>query len=658
MDRAVAAAEVVADSEALMVTRSWRALVSLSAGDLERARRETLETVGYFERQGDLENQSEVAKTLANIAMREGDWDAAERELDRSESLLRRLRTTSWRYEQPLERGRLALFRGDLPAAERAFSRYLAGLDSAAYLKRFEAQTYLADTYARGGAIDRAEVLLDSASTVLDRWRSTLSDRDLRIAAFQAASAAQNDRNSSVARVLAALAAAGRTEAAFAMAEERRARELRDRMVRDAALEQGPAATVGSDTITVGHELTPTALLPDDSTALLEYVTGALGAPTTAFLVTRAAPAMRARILPPADSVTGAIGRFVALVAKGEKTGDEASTLARLLVEPLLTSLPPDITRLVIVPDGPLHRVPWDALRLSDGRYLAERYAVGVVPSATTLAVLRAEARTAGTHPSRLLVFGDPAFPSDTGGYSALFARAGGLPRLRESGREARHVARYADDADIRLREEASEEYLVRSRLSEFEIVHFATHALVDDRALDGTALALAPGGGEDGFVTPGELAALRLSADMVVLSACRTAGGVVVDGEGIQGLTAPLLQAGARSVVATAWQVGDRSAAKFIDRFYRELSDGRPVVEALRQARLASIRAGEPPRVWAAFGVVGDPLVTVPLEVRMGGSTGMWWLAAAGLLLLAAAITARKAGASSARSYAARRHR
>ena len=140
-------------------------------------------------------------------------------------------------------------------------------------------------------------------------------------------------------------------------------------MVRDAALRRGRAAAA-RDSLPEGQVPTPAALVPDDSTALLEYVTGALGAPTTAFLVTRAAPAVGARILPPADSVTGAIGRFVALVAKGEESRDDASALARLLVEPLLASLPPGITRLVIVPDGPLHRVPWDALRLADAARL------------------------------------------------------------------------------------------------------------------------------------------------------------------------------------------------------------------------------------------------------------------------------------------------
>src|SRR5206468_4326101 len=118
--------------------------------------------------------------------------------------------------------------------------------------------------------------------------------------------------------------------------------------------------------------------------------------------------------------------------------------------------------------------------------------------------------------------------------FQSAFAATGGLPRLEGSGREVRAIARYLPGAEVRLRDGASESYLLRSSLTGFRIIHFATHALVDDRVSFRTALALAPGNGEDGFVTPGELARLRLAADLVVLSACRTAGGVVVDGEGV----------------------------------------------------------------------------------------------------------------------------
>jgi CHAT domain-containing protein len=157
----------------------------------------------------------------------------------------------------------------------------------------------------------------------------------------------------------------------------------------------------------------------------------------------------------------------------------------------------------------------------------------------------------------------------------------------------------------------------------------------VDERTAARTALALAPGEGESGFVGPGDLAALQLDADLVVLSACRTAGGVVLGGEGIQGLTAPLLQAGARSVVATQWRIGDRGTLAFVEGFYSGLARGLPVGEALRAAKLEAIRRGAPPGEWAAFTAVGDPLVIVPLQVP--SRAWSWWVVALAALALGA---------------------
>jgi len=448
--------------------------------------------------------------------------------------------------------------------------------------------------------------------------------------------------------VLAALAAGGRAEAAFALAERRRARELGERVVRARALRAGGRGTDDS----TGHAslaassgparataATVAAAIPDDRTALLEYVTGVMGAPTTLFVLTRppaaaaaagepGAPAVRAYVLPPADSLVDRVARFVALLEGGTEAGGAASSLGAALLGPALAELGPAVSRLVVVPDGPLHRVPWDALRMGDGHYAAERYAVSVAPSATVLAELWSRGRDSSAsraRPVRLLAYGDPAFPNertvasssgDVEVYRSAFDSAGGLPRLEGSAREARLVARYADDAEVRLRGEASAAYLKRAPLDGFRVLHFATHALVDERSAARTALAVAPGEGESGFVGATELAALSLDADLVVLSACRSAGGVVVDGEGVQGLTAPLLEAGARAVVATAWRIGDRSTVAFVDDFYRAMARGLPVGEALRAAKLDAIGRGAPAREWAAFTAVGDPLVTIPLRM------------------------------------------
>jgi CHAT domain-containing protein len=277
-----------------------------------------------------------------------------------------------------------------------------------------------------------------------------------------------------------------------------------------------------------------------------------------------------------------------------------------------------------------VHRVAFDALRLPDGRYLAERFVVSLAPSAGVLTALWSRPRSGRDRPMRLLAFGDPAFDFGKEGQSAT---RGEYQRLRSSGREARLVASYAPASVVRVRKDASEAYLKHTSLEPFRIVHFATHTLVDEQTAARTALVLSPGGGESGLVGPGELAALHLDADLVVLSSCRSAGGVIVRGEGVQGLTAPLLQAGARSVVATQWEVGDRSTVRLIESVYRNLARGAPVGDALHRAKLELLRSGDPPRDWAAFVTVGEPLVEVPLHTPT--RSGRW----AVILLIGAAL-------------------
>lgn len=281
----------------------------------------------------------------------------------------------------------------------------------------------------------------------------------------------------------------------------------------------------------------------------------------------------------------------------------------------------------MVVADGPIHHVPFDALALPDGRLVVERFAVGSTPSAAI--AVRLWKRPAHAGPLAILAFGSPLlgrssrapplaeYRRDTREIQATFAASGGLPPLPSSAKEARMVAGFASLSELRLGERASEAWLKRTSLRRYSVLHFAAHAMVDERAPTHTALALAAGDGEDGFVTPADLATLSLDADLVVLSACRTAGGVVVGGEGVLGLTAPLVQAGARSVVATGWSVGDESAVAFVQSFYETLAEGHDVAEALRMAKLSAIRRGLPMSLWAAFTLIGNPTVRIPLRQR-----------------------------------------
>jgi CHAT domain-containing protein len=496
-------------------------------------------------------------------------------------------------------------------------------------LVRHTARVRLAEVAARKGELARAEREITAASRELEEWRASLGDDELRGYAFSATVLGEYDAQAPTARVLAALAAGGRADAAFALAEQRRARLLTDRLNQALALREGGARGAVAASSTRAHPLTSEEIaqaLPDSTTAVLEYVAGSEGAPTTLFVLTR--DAVRAAVLPGVDSLAPAIRRLVALVENGGRPDALTRSLGDALLEPARRLLPSGVSRLVIVPDGPLHRVPFDALTLADGTSAVERWAIGLAPSASLAATLwqrHPPPPKSGAVPGRVLAMGDPQFPLELSAaamreaetYRSAFEAAGGLPRLEGSGEEARTVARYAAGrSEVRTRADASEAWLKSSPLEGFDVIHLATHALVDERSLSRTALALAPGGADDGFLSPADIAGLRLDADLVVLSACRTAGGVTVAGEGVQGLTTPLVAAGARSVVATQWRVGDRSTVRLVADLYDGLARGLTVADALREAKLAALRRGAPPAEWAGFTIVGDPTAKVPLTV------------------------------------------
>jgi len=635
LNRAVAMFEAQGDRSSAMNAGKFLALIALAGGDFRTARRQTLEALAFYRGTGETLDQFGAYQTLATIAMRERDWAGAGWALADARALLPKLDGPEWGAALAYDQGRLASARGDLPAAERSFKQVLGTLDVARHLSRYDARLRLADIYARRLDLGATERESTEAWDELDRWRATLTRRELRLLAFQlvpredqASPANLSEQRASVARVLAALAAGGREARAFELAERRRARELMDRMVQAQAL-RPEASMAEPPTPRQAAPLSAAdvgALIPDRGSVILEYVTGSLGAPTTLFVLTRRggdSVALRAAILPPADSLAGQLARFLALIQHGQD-GGLGREFGRALLDPAQAELGGGVTRLVVVPDGPLHRVPWDLLRLADGRYVVERYAVSVAPSTGILAALwrHPRAESPSGHPVPLLAFGDPAVPRE--------------PRIEASGREARLVSRYSPDAEVRLGREASAAYLKRAPLQRFRLLHFATHAEVDERSAARTLLALAPDGDDDGQVGPSDLAALKLDADLVVLSGCRTAGGVVVEGEGIQGLTAPLLQAGARSVVATQWRIADRSTVTLIRAFYEALARGLPVSDALRAAKLDAIRRGAPPKEWAAFITVGDPMVRVAL--RRPWPEGWEWPVLAATVALAAA--------------------
>jgi CHAT domain-containing protein len=253
-----------------------------------------------------------------------------------------------------------------------------------------------------------------------------------------------------------------------------------------------------------------------------------------------------------------------------------------------------DARHLLISPDGALHQLPFAALRHRGG-YVAEWKPVSVVPSGTIYAQL-VRSRRSADHAVDLVAFGDPRSSGDV------------LPASRG---EVETLAKLFGRSHVLLGEQASE-LRAKSGVKGARYVHFACHGLIDDRFPLDSALALSGSAGETGSEN-GMLHAwevfenVRLDADLVTLSACRSASGAVFAGEGLLGLTRAFQYAGARSVLASLWTTGDKSTAQLMTRFYTLLKAGVSKDEALRQSQLEAIRRGRHPVRWANFQLYGD---------------------------------------------------
>jgi CHAT domain-containing protein len=378
----------------------------------------------------------------------------------------------------------------------------------------------------------------------------------------------------------------------------------------------------------------------DDDTVLLEYALGAdrsyLWAVTPASIDVFDLPS-RAEVTSAARRVYDLLternrrpgGESAAARAARLRQADEAYLAAarnasRMLLGPAAALL--CNKRLLIVADGILQYLPFGAL-LAPGadRPLIVDHEVVTSPSASVVAVLRQEAVDRRPATKTLAVLADPVFsvedpridPFHSVGHRPAPDRgAGDWTRLRFSRTEAGEIARLAgeDSTFAALDFDASRETAMRPELADYRIIHFATHSMLNNNnpELSGVVLSLvdATGRPRNGYLRLYDIYNLRLNADLVVLSACRTALGEEIQGEGLVGLTRGFLYAGAARVAATLWEVDDRATGEVMKRFYqRMLARGERPAAALRAAQIElwKNKGWEAPYYWAAFTLQGE---------------------------------------------------
>ena len=316
--------------------------------------------------------------------------------------------------------------------------------------------------------------------------------------------------------------------------------------------------------------------------------------------------------------------------------------LSNTLIAPvsILMSRP----HIIIVPDGALASLSFAMLPMPGSKFapqpLIQSHVVSYLPSIGTLEALRVR-RPTGTPSTHLVaVFADPVFESDDPrlrvsslsrvgpNYSPATRslrelvlgpnhRSTEIPRLPATRREATAIASAAPPGSTRIHMgfDANLDMALSSDLTNYRIVHFATHSVFDPAKPTASGILLSlyarDGARRDGYLNIREIYSLHLTTDLVVLSACNTALGREIQGEGVVGLARAFLYAGSSRVVASLWKVDDEATSEFMHLFYLAMLEGhQPPGEALRSAQLGLMaqQRWRSPIYWAGFVLEGDP--------------------------------------------------
>jgi CHAT domain-containing protein len=356
--------------------------------------------------------------------------------------------------------------------------------------------------------------------------------------------------------------------------------------------------------------------LLDDRTLLLVYHLGA----EHSFLWLVTPGGAEVYVLPREREIETLARKFHELLATSQKPVSEkealmaAKDLGRMLLGPVVGRL--ENKRLVIVPDGALHYVPFGALledtsqtRLRSGYpgsapRLFEKHEVLSLPSVSVMAALRERKKGQAQFRGDLVLFAAPIFQE---GYDDL-------PNTRTEARAIRKLIPPGTRFVEKLGYEATKEAAMSGLLRGFNTVHFATHGTIDTEHPELTAIVLTQvnrqGVPQDGYLRVHDIWALNIPADLVVLSACKTALGKEMRAEGLVGLTQSFFHAGSSSVLVSLWNVDDKSTPEFMAIFYRGLYvEHRSPAEALRAAQswMSKHPRWHSPYYWAGFVLQGE---------------------------------------------------
>ncbi len=519
---------------------------------------------------GMVEDAARWADNLSSLHGSLGNWDEAERMNAEARRLNERAGTRTFIYNT-FHRAEIAAGRGQVSEARQLYEDLLNDKTTPQALA-WEVHAELGNLSATAGDLDGASRRYRAALDVIEHTRSELLDTDYQLSFLTRLIRFYE-------RYIDVLIERQEVEEALRVADSIRARVLADR--HGVVAPSRPSVSVFRRS---AHGL---------RSALLFYWIGSARA--YAWVVTGDG----VRFIPletNAQEIKKLVDSYRSMivtslgdpVAIATSAGD---TLFQRLIQPVASVLPSG-GRVIVVPDGPLNTLNFEMLPVPGARrrYWIEDVEIAVAPSLASLSV-RPTPTVDREH--SVLLIGDPVSADPK------------FPSLKYASAEMKAVSSaFSDRASVYTAGRATPAQYLASQPGKFGIVHFTAHAEANAESPLDSAVILSPD--EGGYkLYARDVADHPLSADLVTISACRSAGERTYAGEGLVGFAWAFLRAGARRVIAGLWDVDDRSTAALMGQVYEKLADGASPGEALRSAKLEMIRSGTAtakPYYWAPF--------------------------------------------------------
>ena len=288
------------------------------------------------------------------------------------------------------------------------------------------------------------------------------------------------------------------------------------------------------------------------------------------------------------DSLKAMVEDYRSAIANLSEIEEQSSELYNLLIVPAVKRI--ETNKLVIIPHGILHYLPFQALQDEKGKYLLEKYQISYLPSASVMKYIIPKKRDKG---KTILALGNPKL--DKTSFSPIpFAV-----------QEVKAITKKYSKSKLLIGVDATEEKF-RELAPNYDILHFACHAELNSAYPLYSGLLLSSTEEQDGELYVHELFTMDLNASLVILSACETGLGHLTNGDEMVGLSRAFIYAGTPSVISSLWMVEDESTSYLMEQFYNNLQKYNKA-ESLQKAQLQTMKKYKNLRSWASFVLVGE---------------------------------------------------